>query len=232
MRRELESIKLLFETAKGVRSPEDNALGVYRDLVHNRFEDLIRTSFPKFSQIVGEDLSSIVDEFVKVKHSSPLLLHATKEFVDFFRSFDSPIKREHPFLEELLFHEWLEIHLFNLPEEGERAEFSWESLFRISRTCALSEFTYPVHKLGSLSPEDISGRKGAYYLLTYRGFSEEVKSVELTEFVYAFLRDIDSGVTPSDALKRKGLGEEEEFVRGYLDKFLRELCDLGVLVKR
>ena len=232
MRRDLEEIRLIFETAKGIRSPEDHALGVYKNLVHNRFEDLIRTSFPKFSDLVDEELPTMVDEFLKVKHSSPLLLHVTKEFLDFFKAQSFPVKSKYPFLEDLLLHEWLEIHLFNLPEDGERAEFSWDFSLRLSRTSVLTDLSYPVHKIGGLSADDVIRKKGSYYLLTYRGFSEEVKSVELTEFVYTFLRDIDGGMTPISALKEKKLGEEEDFVKSYLEKFLRELCDLGVMVKR
>jgi len=231
MLREFPEMKKLFESAKGIIPPEHDGLKVYADLAYGRFEDFIRTSFPNFCRYVGDDLEPVVREFIKLRHEEPLLLRLGREFLEFFKEGDLPLKAKYPFLEELLLYELLEIELFNAPDDLYGGDFSWDGVYRLSKTAVLESFSYPVHKCAGLTSEDLSGSKGEYYLLIYRGKGEEVRSVELTDFVFSFLKDVVGGATPGRALEGKGLGVELDYVEPYLEKFLGELLSLGVLVK-
>jgi len=231
MRRELYEMRKLFETAKGVKDPEEHNLEVYHQLVYNRFEDFIRTSFPVFSSFLEGELETIVDEFLRERHTKPLLIELGREFVEFFRGRDYHFKDTLPFLEELLLYEWLEIELFNAPDDASSEDFHWEGRYRLSSTSRLLRFSYPVHRCEGVSTEDILKKKGDYYLLLYRGNTKEVRNVELTEFVYSFLKDITGGMSPEEALECRDLGEDREEVKAYLERFLKELVNFGVIIK-
>lgn len=224
-------MKELFRTAKGIVHPKTEGMRVYADLAYGRFEDFVKTSFPNFCRCAGESIKPIVREFLREKHSEPLLLKLGRDFFDFFKAGDLPLKERYPFLEELLLYELLEIELFNAPDDLYGGEFSWEGAYRLSETALLRSFSYPVHKCEGMTPEKLAKGRGSFYLLLYRGKGEDVRSVELTEFVFSFLKDIAGGASPEEALKARGLGEEEKGARPYLEKFLKELLDLGVLVK-
>ena len=228
-----DSIRRLFNVAKGLEETEEEALRLYRTLVYNRFEDFVRTSFPVFSSFVGEELRDILEDFIKEDHASPLLIDLGRDFLDFFHRIRHPVKERLPFLEELLLCEWSEIEVFKAPEEERDGDFSWEGTYRLSASSRLLRFRFPVHRAEELSAEEILKEEGDYCLLIYRDRSHRVNLEELTPFVYSFLKDIDSGRSPIDVLRSSGLSaEEKEEARPYLERFLRELLGLGILVKK
>ena len=231
VQRGLDEIETLFTVAKGLERPKNPALEVYHRLVYNRFEDFIKTSFPLFSSFAGEELEPLIGEFLKLDHTSPLLIDLGREFVEFFKETGTNLKESKPFLEDLLLYEWSEIEVFNAPDEDGPSEFSWKDSYRLSVSSKLLHLRYPVHRAGELSPEEILKRQGDHYILLYRDRESEVKRVKLTAFVYKFLRDINSGISPIEAFEKSELGEEKEEAKPYLERFLRELLELGVLVK-
>ena len=215
-----------------MEEPESEALALYRELVYNRFEDFIKTSFPLFSSFAGEDLKPLVEEFLKEDHTSPLLVDLGRDFLRFFERIETPLKERLPFLEELLLYEWSEIEVFKARDEEVASDFSWEGSYRLSSSSKLLKFRYPVHRAQELSKEEILKGKGEHFLLLYRDKSDKVRSQELTPFVYGFLKDIDSGRSPIEALKGSDLSSEEKRkARPYLERFLKELVDLRILIK-
>lgn len=228
----VNEMKNLFEVAKGLKVPQNSAQETYHLLVFNRFYDFVETSFPLFSSLAEDELKSLIRDFLKLKHTYPILLGLGKEFVEFFRKVETPLKEKLPFLEELLIYEWTEIEVFNAPEEREAVPMSWEGHYRISKSARLLRFEYPVHKAEELSAEEILSGKGEYHLLIYRDREDEVKRTDLTPVVYRFLYLINSGETPSSALEVSDLGEYAEEARPYLERFLSELIALKVLIKK
>lgn len=224
-------MRKLFATAKGITPPENERLELYFLLVYNRFEEFIETSLPSLSQYLGDELEPLVREFMRLKHTSPLLLDLGNEFVDFFRGKELPLKAKLPFLEELALYEWLEVELFNAPDERLSEGFSWKGSYRLSSSAKILHFSFPVHRFNSMSYEEMIAAKGNYYLLMYRDRDENVKSVELTEFVYGYLKEVVGGVSPKTALERRELEFELEEVIPYLENFMSRLVSVGVLVK-
>ena len=225
-------MKTLFEVAKGLKDPQNSAQETYHLLVFNRFFDFVETSFPLFSSFAEDKLRPLIKEFLRERHTSPLLFELGREFLDFFRRSETSLKERFPFLEELLLYEWTEIEVFNAPDEDETSTMSWEGRYRLSKSARLLCLQYPVHRAEELSAEEIVSRKGEYHLLIYRDRENEVKRTDLTPVVYRFLDLINSGETPSSALEGSGLGEHAEEARPYLERFLKELSDLRILIKK
>lgn len=222
----------IFRVALGRDETKDQRLKIYRDLVFSRLEDALSVSFPIFKSFVGEDFGRLVSEFMKNGPRTPILLEASREFAEFFRKKEDPLKERIPFLDELVLFEWLEIEVFNAEEE-ETSEFSWERTYRLSESARLVSFSYPIHRVEGRGPEEITKAKGKYNLLIYRDpLDLEVKSVDLTEFVHSLLCDVDRGLTPKEALLRRKETADPEEVGPYLDRFFRELCSKALLVSR
>jgi len=228
----VKEMERIFRVARGLEKPENDRLEVYQRLVRGRFEDYLETTFPLFFSFAGDDLGPIIEEFIRNDHPSPLLMDLGKEFLEFFKGFDTPIKSKKPFLEDLLVYEWSEIEVFNALEEGEGGEFSWMGKYRLSASSRLLHFNYPVHRAEDLSEEGLISGKGNYHVLIYRDRDDEVKNAELTPFVFRFLKEISEGKSPLEALENSELEDSErEEVKPYLERFLGDLLGKGILIR-
>ncbi|MDQ7082032.1 MAG: putative DNA-binding domain-containing protein [Aquificota bacterium] len=223
----------VFQIATGRREAREERLKVYRDLVRTRIEDVLSTTFPVFRRFTGDQFEKLVSEFLPMPHRSPLLMDLPGEFLEFFRSKRTSLKDRLPFLEDLMVYEWLESALFNAPEEG-TSTFSWEGNYRFSASSRLASFRYPVHRAEEMEAEDLLEREGAYHLLLFRDPEDLiVKQVELTDFVYTFLKGVGGGRKPEEVLRAlKPEDLELEDLKPYLERFMGDLCSKGVLVSR
>lgn len=224
-----EVMRRLFNVAWGREETDDERLQIYAELVYNRFEDFVKTSFPLFTSFVDKHLGEVLREFVSREHRSPLLIDVGEEFLDFFVSFKHPIKERLPFLVELLLLEWLEIKTFNAEDEKTNDDFSWRGLYRLSKSSCLSRFSYPVHRVEELSVEEVIKGKGRYNLLIFRDMEETLRKVELTDFVYDYLTLVGLGRSPLEAFGAFDVSWEE--VKPYLERFFRDLLSQGILVR-
>ncbi len=221
----------LFRVARGEVSVDDEGLSAYSDLVFNRFYDCIETSFPIFTSFVGEAvLSEMVRAFLKESHPSPLLLDVSRSFLHFFKERKHKVKERLPFLEEVLEYEWIGIELFNAPEGEPAARFEWEGRYSLSPSSKLIEFSYPVRRAEELG-EEISKLKGSCKLLMFRDpESFEVRSVELTELTFSFLKEVLTFKrTPLKALNLLREVIDPDEAKPYLERFFEELIRKGVL---
>jgi len=225
---EFEVMKRLFNVAWGREETDDERLAIYSELVYNRFEDFIKTSFSFFASSVEDHLKEILHEFVPREHRSPLLIDIGREFLDFFVSFEHPVKERLPFLEELLLLEWLEIEIFNAEDEISDSDFNWHGRYRFSKSSSLVSFFYPVHRAEEIPIEEIIEGRGRYNLLIFRDREDTVRKVELTDFVYDYLTLVGLGWSPLEALR---VFEVDEEVKPYLERFFRDLLSQGVLIR-
>jgi hypothetical protein len=207
-------------------------LAVCSDLIRGSFEDLITTSFPLFRKFLKEEeFEEILTGFIKEEHPETLFLELARQFVDYFKRENFSAKVRTPFLEELLSHEWTEIELYNEKEEPLRSDkWNWDAPLKLSSSARLVCYEYPVHEAYELSREEILSLRGTYHLLIYRDARNyEIKTAQLTEFVYNFLRKLTSGANPDEALSHTFPSAELTRVKEYLGNFVRELIKVGVL---
>jgi len=228
MRSEFEAMRRLFNVAWGREETDYERLAIYSELVYNRFEDFVMTSFPLFTSFVEDDIREILKEFVRREHRSPLLMDVGNEFLNFFVSLKHPVKERLPFLEELLLLEWLEIEIFNVNDDMSDTDFHWHGRYRLHKSSCLSRFSYPVHRAEELSAEEIIEGKGRYNLLIFRDREDTVRKVELTDFVYDYLCLIGLKWSPMEALKCFDVDEE---VKPYLERFFRDLLFQYVFIR-
>ena len=205
---------------------------LYKELIFNRFLDSFEYAFPFTKEVLGDErFEFLVEDYVKEHHSKQILWQEAKGLVDFVIKNDWKFKKEFPFIDDLIYYEWLEIELSNENEEGNRTEFNWNKNYQISKTARLNIYEYPVHKYEELEIDEIIQNKERYNLLVFREPQNfEIKTVELTDFVYQLLDEISSGVTPLNALKSKDIEVELEEITPYLENFFTELIQNEVFV--
>ena len=205
---------------------------LYKELIFNRFLDSFEHAFPFTKEVLGDErFEFLVEDYVKEHHSKQILWQEAKGLVDFVIKNDWKFKKDFPFIDDLIYYEWLEIELSNENEEENKTEFDWNKNYQISKTARLNIYEYPVHKYEELEIDEIIKNKGRYNLLVFREPQNfEIKTVELTDFVYQLLDEISSGVTPLNALKSKDIEVELEDITPYLENFFTELIQNEVFV--
>ncbi len=212
--------------------PKSKQIELYRELIFNRFLDSFEYAFPYTKEVLGESYFKIlVEGYLKEYHSKQILWQEAKGFVDFVIKNKWDFKEKFPFIDELIYYEWLEIEISNEKEKSKKANFDWKSKYKINNTARINIYEYPVHKFNYISIDDIIQNKNRYNLLIFREPQNfEINTVELTDFVYQLLDEISSGITPKTALNTKSLEIELEEIIPYLEKFFLELVENEVLV--
>jgi hypothetical protein len=205
---------------------------LYRELIFNRFLDSFEHAFPYTKEVLGDEkFKLLVEDYVKEHHPRQILWQEAKGLVDFIIKNDWRFKRELPFIDELVYYEWLEIELSNEDDTSNKTDFSWNDIYKINKTARLNIYEYPVHKYEEMEINEIIKNKSRYNLLIFREPKDfEIKTVELTDFVYQILDEISSGITPMESLKTKDLEIDYEEIIPYLENFFSQLTENKVLV--
>ncbi len=205
---------------------------LYKELIYNRFLDSFEYAFPYTKEVLGDEkFELLVEDYVKEHHPRQILWQEAKGLVDFIIKNDWKFKKEFPFIDDLIYYEWLEIELSNEKEEANKTSFDWNRSYQLNKTARLNIYEYPVHKYEKIEIDEILKKKGRYNLLIFREPNDfEIKTVELTDFVYELLNEISSGVTPMESLKSKDIEIDLEEIMPYLQNFFSELMENEVLI--
>ena len=221
-----------FNSITGKIPPNSKEAELYKELVFNRFLDSFEYAFPYTREILGSKIFELlVEEYIKEQHSEQILWKEAKGFAEFIIKNDWKFKNDYPFIDDLIYYEWLEIELSNEKETGKQTEFDWNKKYSINSTARLNIYEYPVHRYEDIEIEEIIGNKGRYNLLIFREPVDfEIKTVELTDFVYQILDEISCGITPYESIQEKNIEIEKEEIMPYLEKFFTELIENKVFV--
>lgn len=172
---------------KGAR-PE--RLRHYRRLVFNVIKDALQTAYPiAYKYIPKESWDSMVENYFSSHHcSDPQVWRMPREFYQFSLDENYAEKYELPFLNELLYFEWLEVELYMMEDlqypDLKSMDFDLHSLIAVNPEYRIIKLSYPVHLE---RPYDSIEKKRDYFLLLFR----EKKSgrIQFTDLsvLYAYL---------------------------------------------
>jgi hypothetical protein len=149
----------------------DGRLLHYRRLVLNVVSGTISQAYPITRKVLSEEewQESFDRFFVEHDAQTPILWKLPYEFYLYVRDHDYAGKFNKPWLNELLWFEWLEIDVHMMPDEkheaySERGDILLDPLI-VNKDSRIIRLEYPVH----LYPlAEVEERKGDYYLLIYR----------------------------------------------------------------
>lgn len=162
----------------------------YRRLVFNVVKDALETTYPiSFKFIDSVIWNKMVYNFFSThKCVDPQVWRMPEEFYQFCLNKNYAEKYDLPFLNDLLYFEWLEVEIYMM-EDRTYPEFKNSSNW-LDKKIALNpehkiiKLEYPVHLK---NPLDADLKKGAYFLLLYREKeSGRVQFINLS-ILYTFL---------------------------------------------
>jgi hypothetical protein len=179
-------------------------LGQYRRLVFNIASDTIETAYPiTHSFLPGETWKKLVfDYFAEHKCQTAQVWRMPLEFYDYCVKKDIQSQLNLPFLNDLLYFEWLELEVHTMEDipypkfkaEGDR----FNDKIAVNPEFKLIKLTYPVH---TTAPTDLIGKEGTYFLFIYREKeSGSVQFMDLSMLYTYILEQISGGELLKDVL--------------------------------
>lgn len=183
---------------------KDN-LHTYRRLCYNIADDVIETAYPiTYSFLPAEPWNKLVHDFyAEHKCQTPQVWRMPLEFYDYCLEKDIAGKLGLPYLNDLLYFEWLELDVHTMedieyPTAKEKGDWLNEPI-AFNPEHKLVKLTYPVH---TTAPTDkLEEKKGDYFLLIYREKeSGKVQFIDLSMFYTFILENLKNGVLLKDIL--------------------------------
>jgi len=165
-------------------------LSHYRRLIFNVVKDALETTYPiSFKYIESQTWDEIVYNFFSLhKCNDPQVWRMPFEFFEFCKSEKYADKYKLPFLNDLLYFEWLEVEIYMMEDleypEFENSKNLLPEKIAVNPEHKIIKLEYPVHLK---NPIDAVNIKGDYFLLIYREKeSGRVQFVNLS-VLYTFL---------------------------------------------
>lgn len=172
-------------------------LSHYRRLVFNVVKDALETTYPiSFKYIDNEVWNEMVYNFFSShKCSDPQVWKMPEEFYQFCKVNNYNEKYSLPFLNDLLYFEWLEVELYMMEDipypEFIKVKPGLKHRIGINPEHQLVKLDYPVHLE---KPVDTIDKKGDYFLLLYREKdSGRVQFMNLSVLFAFLLESISTG---------------------------------------
>jgi len=206
----------------------------YRRLISNVVHDTLQTAFPITVAALAEEhwLSLVEEFFTEGEPQTPQVWKLPYEFYLYHAGQESGARMDLPYLDDLLYFEWMEIEIHTMPDRP-YPEFESEGDLMKDRLVFNPEYElvgleYPVH---THAVREAMHMKGDYFALLYRlPDSGHVQFLNLSALnVYIITRLQEAKVPPGEI--------KHEFARvagiesgRYLDDALMKF--LGDLVER
>jgi hypothetical protein len=203
----------------------------YRRLVYNVVRDTLDTAYPISFASLGENLwdEMVQDFFSNHGGDSPQLWKMPLEFYEYHYEKKTSEKLNKPYLNDLLYFEWIEIEIHTMPDRPFPAYQNEGDIFTdvmaINPEFDLVRLEYPIHMF---PVDEAVDKKGEYYLLIFRvPETGHVQFVNLS-VIYTYLlgKIYEKGQALNDfkaTLAHMAGIESEKFLDETLEKFIKDL---------
>jgi len=217
-----------FVSAK-VEIPDEprNPVRIYKELVHYRFNEVIRNAMPDFSEILGETrLDALIFEFIQSKPETPFVWKVPILFREFL--LQTHKVDDIAYASDLMWFESVEVELLMGQYDQPNEEvFSWNEAFKLSKSMRIRVLNYAVNQENFEYIEE-------FPLIMYYHFQEyAVFFQEITPFMYTFLMYLDD-MKPCEALKcicEDFQLEDDVEVKELLQEPLEAFVSLNIITK-
>lgn len=154
-----------------IEGARQDRLHHYRRLTYNIVKEALVTAYPiAYKSLKENQWMQMVDEYyTSHKMKTPLVWKMPFEFYEFCIEANYADKFVLPYLEDLLYFEWIEIEIHTMPDKV-IPEFSevgdlLEDKLVFTPEFELLSFDYPVHKFKG---DELLDKKGNYFVLIFR----------------------------------------------------------------
>ncbi len=238
-KRLMENFYTFVRTGKEVNLPnaDGNRLGHYRRLVRNVFDDTLRRAYPiTVEDLTQDEWNLMVDAFMgEAAPQTPYIWKMPFEFYEFVLNADFAGRFNKPYLDDLLYFEWIEIELFTMPDKvAPRVRF--EGDFMQDRIVAnpeskVIELEYPIHRMGTASAVL---QKGRYFVLAFRSRKDgEVRFVDVSPLLAYIWQELQNeAVSGAQLFERatKLIGMSDEQLKPLILPFFNDMLLQGAIL--
>ncbi len=176
----------------------------YRRLVFNIAYDTLETAYPiTFNFLDREVWDNLVsDYFAEHKCQTPQVWRMPLEFYEYCLEKDIQSKLKLPFLNDLLYFEWLELEVHTMddipyPNYTSKGDLLNDAI-ALNPEHRLVKLTWPVH---TTAPNEMEGKQGDHFLFMYR--EKDTGNIQFMDvsILYAYiLEQLSNGVLLKDIL--------------------------------
>jgi hypothetical protein len=205
----------------------------YHRLVSNVVHDTLRTAFPISVAALGEDLWDLLvrEFFTAGVPQTPQVWKLPLEFYHFHAGRETGNRIEKPYLDDLLYFEWMEIEIHTMPDRPipdfvrEGDIFTDRLVFNPEHE--IVQLAYPIHTHPVREALEL---KGAYYALLYRmpetGHVNFLALSALNVYIITRLQEekVPLEMFKNDFARVAGI-ESGRYLDEALQKFLGDLMD-------
>lgn len=226
LEREVQERLIDFISAKTqIPDEANNPIRIYKELVHYRFDEVIRNAMPDFSQVLGEErLDGLIYGFIRSKPQTPFVWQIPALFMKYLLDFN--LVDDIPYAHDLMWFESIEVELlmgqYDKPVEE---AFDWNKNFSLSKSMKMKVLH---HAVNQEQFEEVDGHP----LIMYYHFQEySVYFQEVTPFMHRFLGYLEN-MLPQEALMCICTDfqiEEENEVKALLQEPLDEFTKLNII---
>ncbi len=223
---------------KPIEGARTDRLHHYRRLVSNVIGSTLEGAYPLTRQILADEVwDQLVDDFFQNHDaSSAQIWKMPFEFYEYCLSNNYSEKLNRPYLDDLLYFEWIEIHVHTMPDQvipeyRQLGDLLTDELI-INPEYMLLHLEYPVHKLPAA---ELEANKGNYYVLVFREQQNlTVRFMELSAgFALLFKKLSQGGIIAKQALFDTGrqlkITDEQILIQLGLP-FLNDLYAQGIIL--
>lgn len=210
----------------------------YRRLVYNVVRDTMNSAYPISVAALGEEQWDVLvqDFFSNGIPQTPQIWKLPFEFYQYHASRETGIKIGKPYLEDLLYFEWIEIEVHTMPDRPFPDYVENGNIFTdrlaFNPEYEVIRLDYPVHLY---SAEEATALKGDYFALIYRspdtGFVKFLNLSGLNTYILTRLveDDVPLNQIKGDIATVSGI-ESGKYLDDALEKFIRDLMEKKLIL--
>ncbi len=210
----------------------------YRRLVNKVVRDALDSAFPISHAAFGEEAWDLLvqDFFVHGEPKSPQLWRLPFEFYRYHANRKTGKQILKPYLDDLLYFEWMEIEVYNMPDRtfpvyDARGDLLGDRL-ALNPELEIIRLEYPVHMHPAA---ETPGMKGEFFVLIYRspetGYVHFMDLPAINIFILSSLleEDIPVNEIKGEIARTTGI-ESGRYLDDVLKKFIGDLMEKRVIL--
>jgi len=172
----IEPQKDLFNQILSQKSTKDERISIYQELVFMRFEEVIKSSLPIFSNSISKNkLTKLIKEFISYGAKSYFVYKVPFEFFDYLKKYNLISKKE----KELLEFESKQIKIYTANKKTRATKYSQKKQYKLSQNANITKTSYNI----------LNTNDKTQYILTYKDNDNYgIYYIQITETLYLFLK--------------------------------------------
>lgn len=209
----------------------------YRRLIYNMINDALETAYPITKQVFHEDEwdGLVYDFFRSWEIQTPILWKMPFTFYEYCFQNNIGQKLNRPYLNDLLYFEWIEIEVYNMPDRDIPAYNAKNSLLDnkivINPEHEIVMLEYPVFKM---PVSELEKNKEEYFLLVYREQKNlSVRFFEMSKAMVWLFENMYTGKKTGKQILQEAehiLNLNKKTINELSDSLLPDLLDKGIIL--